>query len=77
VGLEARVVLIGNGGEEYVKTWDILKDIPDLETKRRKIGDKFSDLCRAVLGDTKTRKLRDQVLFLEKLDAMPKIIEQI
>jgi hypothetical protein len=76
-GLEARVVLVGNGGEEYVKTWNILKDIPDLETKRIKIGDKFSDLCRAVLGDTKTRKLRDQVLSLEKLDAMPKIIEQI
>jgi 2-methylcitrate dehydratase PrpD len=75
--LEARVVLVGNGGEEYVKTWNILKDIPDLETKRIKIGDKFSDLCRAVLGDTKTRKLRDQVLSLEKLDAMPKIIEQI
>jgi hypothetical protein len=54
-----------------------LKDIPDLETKKRKIGDKFSDLCRAVLGDTKTRKLRDQVVSLEKLDAMPRIIEQI
>ncbi len=63
--LEAKVTVQTGSGDSYAAFSDILSDIPDLETKKRKISEKFRDLCNPVLGDKKTQDLESAIGALE------------
>lgn len=61
----------------YEDNADVSQEIPDLETKIKKIGGKFAELCTPVLGKAKTTVLKDSILTLEKSDSMKDFIDQV
>jgi len=75
--LEARVTVHTDNGKVYSGFSDILEQIPDLETKKAKIKDKYSDLCGPVLGDAKTNGLAETILSLERLANVRELIARI
>ena len=75
--LEARVEVEPNSGKAHTKVIDIMKDIPELETKRSKIKGKFVDLCFPILGDTKTEELIKTIDSFEQIDNVQTLIGQI
>jgi Uncharacterized protein involved in propionate catabolism len=75
--VDSRVEVETNSGKVHNRFVDITKDIPELELKRSKITDKFTDLCSPILGDKKTEGLVKAILSLEKIDNMQTFVEQI
>ncbi|MBI5568713.1 MAG: MmgE/PrpD family protein [Desulfomonile tiedjei] len=75
--LEAKVTLHTDNGNVYSGFSDILEQIPDLETKKAKITDKYTDLCGPVLGDAKTKDLAETILSMEDLANVREFTEQI
>lgn len=75
--LETRVEIEVNSGAIYTKTWDVMKKIPEIRSKKAKVEDKFINLCSSVLGKSKTKYLMEIILSLEKLDNMKEFTEQI
>lgn len=65
--LATRVELITNDGQLYTKTFDIEKDLPNLEERKNKVKLKFTDLCEPVLGNSKTNLIIEDVFALEKI----------
>jgi 2-methylcitrate dehydratase PrpD len=68
IALEADVELRTRSGEVYSASSDILQEVPALEVKREKLATKFEDLCKPVLGERKTREIRDVILGLDGLE---------
>ena len=75
--LEAKVDVETDSGKTYTKTIDVMKDIPDLETKKTKIKTKFMDLCPPVLGEDKAEKLIKAIESLEDIKNMQTFIDII
>lgn len=75
--LESKVTVHTDDGKAYTSFSDILEQIPDLETKKVKIRDKYSDLCGPVLGHAKTEELAQTILALEDLANVRDLTEQI
>lgn len=73
--LEARVKLKTASGEEYTESHDILENIPGLEAKKKKIKNKFQDLCAPLLGETRAKELIDEILALEKTENMRSLVD--
>lgn len=74
--LEANVKVKAAGGREFSAFSDILKQIPDLEIKRSKIKEKFSDLCGPVLGEAKTEDLMEAILALEEVGSIGSLVDK-
>ena len=75
--LEATVVVKTVEGEEYSGFADILEQVPDLELKRKKIGEKFQDLCEPVLGKETTKDLGNAISVLEGIENVKAMVEQL
>ena len=75
--VDARVEVEINSGKVHSRVVNVIEDIPELELKRSKIKDKFTDLCSPILGDKKTEGLVEAILSLEKIDNMQTFIGQI
>ncbi|MFZ3207648.1 MAG: MmgE/PrpD family protein [Geobacteraceae bacterium] len=75
--VEARIEVETNDSKTYAGRYDILKNIPDLETKKIKIAEKYLDLCLPILGKEKAEEMKQRIKSLEKIDRMQKIIELI
>lgn len=75
--LEARVTVHTDDGKVYSAFSDILEHIPDLETKKAKIKEKYTDLCGPVLGDAKTKDLAEVILSLEDLANVRELTNRI
>jgi len=75
--LEAKVTVHTDNGKVYSGSSDILQQIPDLDTKKAKIKDKYTDLCGPVLGDAKTKDLAEAIMSLEDLVNVRELTEQI
>ena len=65
--LEAEVKIETIDGKVYSKFYDILEMIPGLEIKRKKIKEKFLDLCIPLLGKEKSDQLVEKILTFEKV----------
>jgi 2-methylcitrate dehydratase PrpD len=76
-GLDARVEVETNTGDVYSAYSNILNEIPELDEKKSKIEDKFTDLCEPILGKQKTRELVEVITNLEKLEDINSLIELI
>ena len=76
-GLDARVEVEVKTGKVYSEYSNILNEIPELDVKKNKIGDKFTDLCEPILGNAKTQKLMEAISNLEELKDMNSLIELI
>lgn len=74
--VESKIELETNSGNTYTKNVDILKDIPELETKKIKIKDKFTDLCSPVIGANKTKELLMAIDSLEEIDNLQTFTER-
>jgi hypothetical protein len=66
-----------NTGDVYSAYSNILNEIPELDEKKSKIEDKFTDLCEPILGKQKTRELVEVITNLEKLEDINSLIELI
>lgn len=75
--LEAKVTVCTDDGRVYSGFSDILQQIPDLDTKKIKIKDKYTDLCGPVLGDTETNALAETIRSLEHVANIRDLTEQI
>lgn len=75
--VDARIEVETNSGKVHSRVVNVMEDIPELELKRSKIKDKFTDLCSPILGDKKTEGLVEAILSLEKIDNLQTFVEQI
>ena len=73
----AHVEVVTDKGERYEGSYDVLKDVPDIEGKKAKVGKKFVDLCQPLLGASKTDELKKAILSLEDIDSMGTIVGSI
>lgn len=64
-------------GNVYSQYADVMKDIPELDLKKKKVRNKFIDLCIPILGDKKADKIMKVIDSLEKIGNIRTIIEQI
>ncbi|MFO7965603.1 MAG: MmgE/PrpD family protein [Desulfobacterales bacterium] len=72
--LDADVELVTAQGDVFSKYIDIFKEIPDLETKQRKIKLKYEDLCEPVIGRKNTKELYDGIRRLEHMNSLSAIL---
>ncbi|MBN2568890.1 MAG: MmgE/PrpD family protein [Deltaproteobacteria bacterium] len=75
--MEARVTLKTKGGKIYEKSSDVFREIPGLEEKRRRIKNKFMDICQPVWGEQKAEFVMDKVMSLEREEDMKDFVDQI
>jgi 2-methylcitrate dehydratase PrpD len=75
--LESQVIVETVGGKVFSTCADVLKQIPDLDTKKTKIAAKFRSLCTPELGTENTEQLLTTILSLEKLESIGKPFLQI
>ncbi len=73
--METRVEVEANSNEVFQGIADIFNEIPELETKKRMVKDKFMDLCIPVLGKEKSLEIMETFLSLESAENMKKIIK--
>ena len=74
-GMDARVEVETNNGEVYSDYSSILNEVPELDVKRTKIKEKFTDLCEPILGSQKTRKLMEAISKMEEIKDMNSLID--
>jgi hypothetical protein len=74
-GMDARVEVETNNGEVYSDYSSILNEVPELDVKRKKIKEKFTDLCEPILGNQKTRKLMETISKMEEIKDMNSLID--
>ena len=75
--LESRVTIQTNDGRVFTTSADIMKDIPSLEMKKVKITDKFTDLVTPVFGESKTKRIVELILTLDKVDSMKSFVDML
>lgn len=75
LGLESRVEITVKSGESFSAFSDILQKIPPFDIKKEKIKEKFFDLCGSLLGETKAQSLIKDILVMDKVENMKKMIE--
>jgi len=73
--MEARVEVETTAGKVHSAFSDIFNEIPDLPVKRKKIENKFLDLCEPVLGGERTRRLIEAIGSFERLDPVRTFLE--
>ena len=76
-GMEARVIIETNSGETFSKDFNVMNEIPDLDTKRVKLKAKFLDLTAPVVGDGNALKLLECIMSIETLSNMNDMIKLI
>jgi 2-methylcitrate dehydratase PrpD len=64
--LESRVVVEVGGGRSFAGYADVMKQIPPLREKAKRVWSKYVDLCEPVLGGTKTADIAERVRHLEE-----------
>jgi len=74
--VEALVKITAKSGETYFASADVMTDIPDIETKKSKIKDKFVDLGTPVLGREKTENLLQLIADLDKISNIKAVVDQ-
>ncbi len=77
LNLEAKVEVETNSNTVFQGFSDILNEIPELEIKKKKVQDKFMDLCAPVLGKKKSKEIMEAFLSLENLKNMKNLVEHI
>lgn len=75
--LDAGVVVETTTGETFSAVSDIFKEIPDLETKQKKIKAKYADLCEPVIGREKTEQLYQRVNRLASAASLSLVCEYL
>ena len=66
--LEAVTRIETTSGKVFTASMDVMSDIPELETKKVKIRDKFIDLSSPAIGESRAEELADAIMTLETLD---------
>ncbi len=72
--LKSEVLVKTVGGEVFSTSVDVFKEVPDLETKRNKIGAKFRSLCEPVIGKDKADELFSAILSMNKTKKIGEIV---
>ena len=72
--LKGRVEITLRDGRTFKGEADPFDDIPDLETKSRKVPEKVFELCQPALGDARARDLQENVLNLAGLDRIDQVM---
>lgn len=75
--LETIIEITTESGKTYSVNADVMTDIPDIETKKLKIKDKFVDLSTPVLGREKTEKLLELIKNLDNVDNVKTMIDHL
>jgi len=75
--LETRVEIEMESGAIFTETKDVMKEIPEIQSKKAKVKDKYIDLCTSVLGKQKMKDLMELILSLDKLDNMKELTDHI
>jgi 2-methylcitrate dehydratase PrpD len=76
-GLAAYVIIKTQTQTVHQAFSDVLNEIPDLETKKKKVKEKFMDLCAPVLGEGKAASVMASILKLEDLETMKALMQEI
>jgi 2-methylcitrate dehydratase PrpD len=74
--VECEVTVKTNTGRVFSAYADVLKQIPALETKKRKIAAKFQNLCDPALGSKKTEALLETIFSIDKMDSVESVVQQ-
>ncbi len=77
LGLAAKVEVETLSGKRLQGFNDIMNEIPELETKRKKVQAKFMDLCVPVLGRKQSEEVMKAILILEDRKSMKDFIESL
>ena len=77
LGLAAKVEVETLSGKRLQGFNDIMNEIPELETKRKKVQSKFMDLCVPVLGRKQSEEVMKAILILEDRKSMKDFIESL
>jgi len=75
--MAARVEVAAVDGNTYTAYSSILDEVPALSVKQEKLRDKFTDLCRPLLGGERTKALHRAVLHLDEMDDMTKLVDLV
>lgn len=75
--MEAKVEVETNSNERFQGFSDVFNEIPELEIKKKKVKDKFMDLCVPVFGEKKTLEMMEAFLSFENRENMRELIESI
>ncbi len=76
-GLAAYVIIETQAQTVHQVFSDVLNEIPDLETKKKKVKEKFMDLCAPVLGGGKAASVMASILKLEDLEDMNALMQEV
>ena len=77
MSLAAKAEMKINTGETHQLFVDVFEEIPDLETKKRKIEAKLSDVSTPFLGAKKTEELKEAISSMHRLPSVRKLLEII
>jgi 2-methylcitrate dehydratase PrpD len=72
----ARVEIETNAGVLHKKYSDIMEEIPEIETKRKRVSEKYMELCGQSFDHSKAADSLQIILSLEKVDNMRKFVEK-
>lgn len=75
--MEAKVEVETNSNERFQGFSDVFNEIPELEIKKKKVKDKFMDLCVPVFGEKKTLEMMEAFLSFENRENIRELIESI
>ena len=70
IALESRVVIETSDGREHEGFSDILQQIPPLEVKKDRVGNKYADLCRTVWNEKKIQHISEMIQDLDNINSM-------
>jgi hypothetical protein len=72
----SRVEIETNSGMLHTKYTDVTEETPEIMIKRKRISEKYFELCSPLLGYTKAAESLQCIDSLEKVDNIRKFVEK-
>jgi len=74
---EARVTIMTNGGDRYSRDINVMEQTLSLDEKRTRVKEKYTGIAAPILGKSKTDRLADAILDLDKMDNVKELMNQL